>query len=108
MKKSRKIFATVLPNLAYAYHDYGVSYCFVVTGMRNGIRQPIDYSEVKVEQIKEGIDKKFKSEKKKSEVKKPNIIFLQLESFFDITKVKNYYFCTPRGAVPHACAQPRK
>ena len=60
--------------------------------MRNGIRQPIDYSEVKVEQIKEGIDKKFKSEKKKSEVKKPNIIFLQLESFFDITKVKNYYF----------------
>lgn len=86
------VFATVLPNLAYAYHDYGVSYCFVVTGMRNGIRQPIDYSEVKVEQIKEGIDKKFKSEKKKSEVKKPNIIFLQLESFFDITKVKNYYF----------------
>ncbi len=86
------VFATVLPNLAYAYHDYGVSYCFVVTGMRNGIRQPIDYSEVKVDQIKEGIDKKFKSEKKKSEVKKPNIIFLQLESFFDITKVKNYYF----------------
>lgn len=86
------VFATVLPNLTYAYNDYGVCYCFTVTGMRNGIRQPIDYTEAKINDIMEGVNKKFKSEKKGKEIKKPNVIFLQLESFFDITKVKNYYF----------------
>lgn len=86
------VFSTVLPNLTYAYKDYGVSYCFTVTGMRNGVRKPIDYTKEKIDTIMEGVNKKFKNEKKGEETAKPNIIFLQLESFFDITKVKNYYF----------------
>ena len=86
------VFSTVLPNLAYAYKDYGASYCFVVTGMRNGIRKPINYTEQRMAGIKKGIDKEFDSEKKGKEPKKANIIFLQLESFFDINYVKNYIF----------------
>lgn len=86
------VFSTVLPNLAYAYKDYGVSYCFTVTGMRNGITKPIDYSEDKIDKIMTGVNKKFKSEKKGTKVKTPNIIFLQLESFFDINHVKEYEF----------------
>ena len=86
------VFSTVLPNLAYAYKDYGVSYCFTVTGMRNGITKPIDYSEEKIDNIKTGIDKPFKSEKENKEGRKANVIFLQLESFFDINYVKDYVF----------------
>ena len=86
------VFSTVLPNLTYAYNDYGVSYCFTVTGMRNGITKPIDYSQEKIEKIMDGVNQPFKSEKENKEVKKPNIIFLQLESFFDINYVKNYVY----------------
>jgi phosphoglycerol transferase MdoB-like AlkP superfamily enzyme len=89
------VFATVLPNLAYAYNDYGVSYCFVVTGMRKGISKPINYSEERMESILKGINKKFKSEQTTEDeetTRNPNIIFLQLESFFDINHVKGYSF----------------
>lgn len=86
------VFSTVLPNLAYAYKDYGVAYCFTVTGMRNGITKPIDYSEVKINDIMDGVNKRFKSEKQGKKVETPNIIFLQLESFFDISHVKEYEF----------------
>ena len=60
--------------------------------MRNGITKPIDYSQEKIEKIMDGVNQPFKSEKENKEVKKPNIIFLQLESFFDINYVKNYVY----------------
>ncbi len=85
------VFTTTIPNLAYAYKDYGVSYCFTVTGMRNGMRKPIDYTKDKIVKINKNVDKKLEKKDKK-EPHKANIIFLQLESFFDIGYVKNYYF----------------
>ena len=86
------VFATVIPNLAYAYKDYGVSYCFTVTGMRNGITKPIDYTEGKMDKLMKKVNKKTADEKKGKEPHEANVIFLQLESFFDITHVKNYIF----------------
>ncbi|MCR4716509.1 MAG: LTA synthase family protein [Lachnospiraceae bacterium] len=85
------LFTTNIPNLAYAYKDYGVCYCFTVTGMGNGMRRPIDYGKAKIDDINLDVDKALKKKDSK-EPHKANIIFLQLESFFDIDYVKDYYF----------------
>lgn len=86
------VFTTVIPNLNYAYKDYGASYCFVVTGMGNGIKKPINYSQDRMENIEKKINRKFKNEEDKTAENSPNIIFLQLESFFDINHVIDYDF----------------
>ena len=78
-------------NLIAGYRDYGVAYGFVVTAVDTGIDRPISYSKTKVEKLLRKIDKKEKKliagENKKNS-RKPNIIFLQLESFFDPAVVK--------------------
>ena len=78
-------------NLIAGYRDYGVAYGFAVTAIDTGIDRPIDYSRDKVERLLKKVEKKEKkltaSDKKKYS-RKPNIIFLQLESFFDPTIVE--------------------
>ena len=59
--------------------------------MKNGIDKPSNYSEKKIEQIEERT-KKSVAKMKKEKVKKPNIIFVQLESHFDVTQVKGLKF----------------
>lgn len=70
-------------NLRNSYYDYGFVYCFSNSLVNTGVSKPEDYSNEKINQIVEsGTDaKKVK--------KKPNIIFLQLESFFDLNKMQN-------------------
>ncbi len=78
-------------NLIAGYRDYGVAYGFVVTAIDTGIDRPIDYSRDKVERLLKKIEKKEKqmtASERKGDVRHPNIIFLQLESFFDPTIVK--------------------
>lgn len=99
-------------NIAYAYLDYGFPYCFSNTLVNTGIDKPDNYSEAAIKNI-------FKDEKQyntalsnvtstdavvdnntansavdagSSSEKKPNIIFLQLESFFDITNATDLHF----------------
>lgn len=78
---------TFFGNLAYAYRDYGVAYCFVNTWLNTGISKPDGYSEEYMLNIfsKEelGDDNKLLLEEKDVDEKYPNIIFLQLESFID-------------------------
>lgn len=90
MLGSMKIFTetgvlqTFFGNLAYAYRDNGVPYGFMTTWVNDGISKPDDYS-------KELIDKIIKKSKpygENNKKKKPNIIFLQLESFIDPTNIK--------------------
>ena len=38
-------------NLAFAYEDYGFSYCFLQTWLNRGIRRPAGYSQAAVERI---------------------------------------------------------
>ncbi len=80
---------TFFGNLAYAYRDNGVPYCFINTWLNTGVSRPINYS-------KESIEGIF-TEKELEEIRTlaaadgenaaaktmPNIIFLQLESFID-------------------------
>lgn len=71
-------------NLGMAYKDYGFAYCFTNSIIDNGISEPDDYSEAEMEQIKADLD----NIKQSGREKQPNIIFIQLESFFDPNEVE--------------------
>lgn len=90
--------STYFGNLNYAYHDYGFPYCFINTWLNTGIKSPKGYSQ----QLMDGIFTPAELEEIQKEVvetnvqstdgKTPNIIMLQLESFFDPTRMKNLTF----------------
>lgn len=74
-------------NISEAYENYGFVYCFTNSIIDTGIAKPDDYSETKVKAVTEKI------KDKKTEIKdKPNIIMIQLESFFDVEYVKGLEF----------------
>ena len=72
-------------NIAFAYEDYGYPYCLTTTIFNTGISCPRYYSEKEIKRI----EKTEKNLPETQEEKRPNILFLQLESFFDPTLV-NY------------------
>lgn len=79
----KRILSNYFGNIAFAYEDYGYPYCFFTTLLNTGIGQPRDYSASEIERIQN-------TEKELPETKVgeyPNIIFLQLESFFDPEQV---------------------
>lgn len=79
--------ATKFANMTIAYNEYGFVYCFGAGIFNTGVKKPSDYSQDKIDSIINEInDNEEKIEKK------PNIIFLQLESFFDITKANDIKF----------------
>jgi Phosphoglycerol transferase and related proteins, alkaline phosphatase superfamily len=75
---SNRILSSYFGNIAFAYEDYGFPYCLTTTIFNTGISVPYKYSSKSVEKL-------LNTEKKETENSKerPNIIFLQLESFFD-------------------------
>lgn len=70
-------------NISEAYENYGFVYCFTNSIIDTGITKPEDYSEERVNGILEGL-----GETEKGSGEKPNIIFIQLESFFDVNTLK--------------------
>lgn len=78
----KRVLSNYFGNIAFAYEDYGYPYCLATTIFNTGISCPRDYSEASIKRIE-------KSESGLAETgeKRPNIIFLQLESFFDPTLV---------------------
>lgn len=71
-------------NLAYAYKEYGFVYCFSYGLVDSGIDKPEGYSEETVKEILKKIEAGSTNEPRH----RPNIVLLQLESFFDINRVK--------------------
>lgn len=71
-------------NLAQAYKKYGFSHCFVSSVLDRGIKKSGDYSEEYMDSLKKDLDNVDVEASEKT----PNIIFVQLESFFDPTHVK--------------------
>lgn len=90
--------ASTFNNLPNAYKAYGFSYCFLNSVFDNGVRKPSDYSQ---ESIVELVDELDTDEAAITQVtdKTPNIIIIQLESFFDITRMKNLKFS--EDPIPH-------
>ena len=74
-------------NLATAYNNYGFVYCFSNSVVDVGIGEPDDYSEEKMLEIKADLDEVGTSESTLGDIK-PNVIFVQLESFMDPSYVK--------------------
>lgn len=86
---SQGIVNTFFGNLAYAYRDYGIPYCFISTWVNTGIRKPDNYSKESVDKIlaSAGLSERkadyFVKGDAADSKKYPNIIYLQLESFVD-------------------------
>lgn len=67
-----------------AYYDYGFPYCFFRSFVNRGVVSPDEYSEEQIAKLTEKLGEEKKGNTADS---LPNVIFLQLESFFDINKV---------------------
>lgn len=75
---------TEFANLPDAYEDNGYVYCFTRSLVDRGIEKPEEYSEETIDDIFAEI----KGQGDKEVQNKPNIIFLQIESFFDLSRVE--------------------
>ena len=98
----KRVLSNYFGNIAFAYEDYGYPCCLAVTLFDTGISQPNgypyclattifntgiscpqDYSQEEIDRIKSTESELGETQ----EDSRPNIIFLQLESFFDPTEV---------------------
>lgn len=70
-----------LGTLTDAYQAYGFPYCFLVTFVDVGVEKPENYSEEAMEEVEEQID--AVQQENSTFLVRPNIVFVQLESFFD-------------------------
>ena len=78
-----RVVSTYFGNIAFAYKDYGLPYCFCASLFNTGISQPNGYNEEAIAEItNNGEMTKATSEAKVL----PNVIFVQLESFFDTSE----------------------
>lgn len=83
----KRVISNYFGNIAFAYEDYGFPYCFSASLFNTGINEPAGYSEETMAEIS-GNGEITKSETGLSEDELPNIMFVQLESFFDPTEVE--------------------
>ncbi|MGI6257141.1 MAG: sulfatase-like hydrolase/transferase [Anaerovoracaceae bacterium] len=85
-----KLVDTHFPNLAYGYRDNGFVYCFLATWLAKGVGRPAGYSEEMIRGI--FTDKELETTVPGRQIQddkdRPNIVFLQLESFMDPSTVK--------------------
>lgn len=83
----RRVISNYFGNIAFAYEDYGFPYCFTSSIFKTGISEPAGYGEETMQAISnEG--KITESTTGRSEEELPNILFVQLESYFDPTEVE--------------------
>ena len=98
------IIETNFVNLRNAYQDYGLAYCFTNSVFNTGIKKPKDYSTEKVDNIVEKLatpDIAQPTETPsgfgpfpKNDDSAPNVIFVQLESFFNVNRLDGVTFTT--------------
>lgn len=84
-------------NIGDAYLEYGFPYCFGNSLLNTGIDRPSDYSPQIVDELIAEVEKPIPHSAypeliQKEEQEKPNIIFLQLESFFDPAHIRGAEF----------------
>lgn len=76
------LVATHFGNIGQAFQEYGFAYCFSNSLFNTGIKKPEEYSSEIVEEIERVITEPDESSFPK-EQRLPNVIMVQLESFFD-------------------------
>ncbi len=90
-----RIVSNYFGNIAFAYEDYGLPYCFCASLFNTGIDQPGVYSEETIGWINRD-DSLTEVSADREEM--PNIILIQLESFFDTNEVE--FFTTSKDPIP--------
>ena len=91
------ILAERFGNIGMAYIEYGFPYCFGNSLLNTGIDKPADYSPQIVDELIIHVEKPISHSSRPiieegEEEELPNIIFLQLESFFDPKHIKGVEF----------------
>ena len=93
-----RVVSTYFGNIAFAYEDYGLPYCFMASLFNTGINEPNDYSEETIARISEdGEITRNASDEPEEDL--PNILFVQLESYFDVEEAE--FFTTSKDACPN-------
>lgn len=77
-------------NLPEAYKNYGFVYSFSCSAVNRGVDEPEGYSEAMVKELTDKLDANV-PEFENTAVK-PNIIYVQLESFFDVNRMKDVVY----------------
>lgn len=85
------IMKRTFPNLADAYQDYGLPYCFSCSIVDTGIRKPSGYSKTTVDEMIASLPSATPTTVVKDN-EQPNVIFIQLESFFDPKRINGITF----------------
>lgn len=98
MAVEKRVVSTYFGNIAFAYEDYGLPYCFMASVFNTGITEPNTYSKETIAEITNN-GKMAKNETGRSEEELPNIIFVQLESYFDVDEAE--FFTTSEDACPN-------
>jgi len=95
------IVDTYFPNLAYGYRDNGFVYCFLNTWLNTGISKPDSYSKESIQSIfsEDDFANLVAAKGEDGTGDKPNIIFLQLESYMDPETVQGLGFS--EDAIPN-------
>ena len=90
-----------LTDRVYAYRDYGFSTCFTRDFGVLGVARPEDYSNETVEEILDEIDEEPASPifGESDDLQRPNLVFVQLESFFDVSMINGASFS--RDPIPN-------
>lgn len=91
-----RIVSTYFANIAFAYQDYGLPYCFAASVFDTGISKLNGYTRDLMAEISE--DGAIVESSSEAEVL-PNVIFVQLESFFDVSEFPALQ--TSQDALPH-------
>ena len=91
-------FTTKFPDLSAAYQDYGFAYCFSLSVLDRGVDRPVDYSDAEIIEILDdiGADSDTAITDQNTVLLDntvlPNVIFVQLESFFDVKRLSDISF----------------
>ena len=83
----KRVISNYFGNIAFAYEDYGFPYCFSASLFNTGINEPAGYSEETMDKISDG-GEITKASTGRPDEELPNVMFVQLESFFDPTEVE--------------------
>lgn len=90
--KERKVIDVLRWDLAQSYKHNGFAYSILDSYFGYRRKKPEEYNKANIENLKREINAIPTMGENKKETKKPNIIFVQLESFMDPTLIKEAKF----------------
>lgn len=84
------LLETEFRELSASYRKNGFYYCFTASIVNTGIQKPSDYSQEVIEEIT--VLDELPEEDNSTHSRKPNVVIVQLETFFNVNRLKNVRF----------------